>query len=115
MLKTENDGIKTENLQMNISELQQYVKLFCEEKGFGVNTLQTRTMYLMSEVGELTKEVLSISFHPTEEKIKEVKENIGLEMYDVIFNVLDLANQLDIDLEEACRKKIELNSHRTWG
>ncbi|MFD3260190.1 MazG nucleotide pyrophosphohydrolase domain-containing protein [Paenibacillus lentus] len=99
---------------MNIESMQKYAKQFSEEKGFGVNTIQTRTLYLMTEVGELAKEILSISFHPTEEKVRMAKENIGLEMYDVIFNILDLANQLEIELEEAFQKKMELNKHRTW-
>lgn len=68
----------------------------------------------MTEVGELSKEILKISFQPKEEEIKMAKENIGLEMYDVIFNILDLANQLNIDLDEACRKKMELNKRRSW-
>lgn len=94
--------------------MQKYVKQFSEEKGFDVNTIQTRTLYLMTEVGELAKEILSISFNPTEEKVLQVKENIGLEMYDVIYNVLDLANQMEIELEEACRKKMEINKRRIW-
>lgn len=99
---------------MDISSMQKYVKQFSEEKGFDVNTIQTRTLYLMTEVGELAKEILSISFNPTEEKVQQVKDNIGLEMYDVIYNVLDLANQMEIELEEACRKKMEINKHRIW-
>ncbi|AVK83774.1 pyrophosphatase [Lysinibacillus sp. B2A1] len=99
---------------MDISNMQKYVRQFSEEKGFTVNTIQTRMLYLVTEIGELAQEILSISFHPTEEKIKLTKENIGLEMYDVIFNVVDLANQLDIDLEDAFQKKMEINKYRTW-
>ncbi|QDQ02257.1 pyrophosphatase [Lysinibacillus fusiformis] len=99
---------------MDISSMQKYVKQFSEEKGFHVNTTHTRTLYLVTEVGELAKEILSISFNPSEEKVSLVKENIGLEMYDVIYNVLDLANRLEIDVENACRKKMEINKHRIW-
>ncbi|MET4559998.1 NTP pyrophosphatase (non-canonical NTP hydrolase) [Lysinibacillus parviboronicapiens] len=77
--------------------MQKYVKQFSEEKGFHVNTIHTRTLYLVTEVGELAKEILSISFHPTEGKVGLAKENIGLELCDVIYNVLDFANRLDID------------------
>ncbi|MGN4125643.1 MazG nucleotide pyrophosphohydrolase domain-containing protein [Lysinibacillus sphaericus] len=99
---------------MDISSMQKYVKQFSEEKGFHVNTIHTRTLYLVTEVGELSKEILSISFNPTEEKVRLAKENIGLEMYDVLFNVLDLANRLEIELEDACRKKMEMNKDRIW-
>lgn len=35
-------------------------------------------------------------------------------MYDVIWNVFDLANQLDIDLETSFQEKIKINQLREW-
>lgn len=95
---------------MNTSEFQQYVKSFSESKGFDTSTIEQRMLYLMTEVGELSKEVLSISFNPDAER----KENLGFEMYDVVWNIFDLANKLDIDLEQAFRRKLEINEDRTW-
>lgn len=95
---------------MNTSEFQQYVREFSAVKGFDTSTIEQRMMYLMTEVGELSKEVLSVSFHPDAAK----KENLGYEMYDVVWNIFDLANKLDIDLEQAFRRKREINDQRTW-
>ncbi|MNC73916.1 MazG nucleotide pyrophosphohydrolase domain protein [compost metagenome] len=67
-------------------------------------------LYLMTEVGELSQEVLSVSFHPDAEK----KENLGYEMYDVVWNIFDLANKLDINLEDAFNRKKEINDNRNW-
>lgn len=65
----------------------------------------------MTEVGEVAKEVLSLSW---EEDKEVVKERLGLELYDVVWNVCELANKLDIDLEKAFVQKSEINRSRTW-
>lgn len=96
---------------MNAGEFQRYVRTFSEVKGFDTSTIEQRMLYLMTEVGELSKEVLSVSFHPDE----ELKANLGYEMYDVVWNIFDLANKLDIDLERAFREKREINDRRSWG
>lgn len=43
------------------------------------------------------------------------RENLALEMYDVIWNLFDLANMVGIDLETAFAKKIETNRSRKWS
>jgi NTP pyrophosphatase (non-canonical NTP hydrolase) len=35
-----------------------------------------------------------------------------MEMYDVVWNLCDLANMFDIDLEESFARKVELNNSR---
>lgn len=100
---------------MKLAQLQQDVKLFSEERGFDKSTIEQRTLFLVTEVGEVIRELLHISYHPESEKIEEVKHKIGLEMYDVIWNLCDLANKLGIDLEEASARKIEFNQTRTWN
>lgn len=95
---------------MKTSEFQQYVSEFSKLKGFDKSTIEQRMLYLMSEVGELSKEVLTVSFHPD----AETKENLGLEMFDVVWNIFDLANKLNIDLEQAFKQKMEINDKRTW-
>ncbi|MNB87040.1 MazG nucleotide pyrophosphohydrolase domain protein [compost metagenome] len=95
---------------MNTAEFQQYVSEYSKVKGFEKSTIEQRTLYLMTEVGELAKEVLSVSFHPTD----EIKENLGYEMYDVVWNIFDLANKLGIDLDQAFKKKMMINETRTW-
>lgn len=64
-------------------------------------------MYLMAELGELTEAVLR-------RNDDNIKREIDLEMFDVIWNVCDLANKLEIDLEEAFQEKMEINRDRVW-
>jgi len=100
---------------MKLSEMQHDVKIFSEEKGFSKSSIEQRTLFLVTEIGEVVRELLHVSYHPDAENIHEVKQRIGLEMYDVIWNLCDLANKLDIDLEEASQRKIDINKTRTWG
>ncbi|CAI8713978.1 hypothetical protein KOY_02994 [Bacillus cereus VDM021] len=65
-------------------------------------------MYLMTELGELTEAVLK------QNDDDNIKREIGLEMFDVIWNVCDLANKLEIDLEKAFQEKMEINRDRKW-
>ncbi|MCM3040230.1 pyrophosphatase [Paenibacillus motobuensis] len=95
---------------MNTEQFQQYVREYSKEKGFETSSIEQRMLYLMTEVGELSKEVLEVSFDPEAEK----KENLGFEMYDVVWNIFDLANKLGIDLDQAFKKKMEINEKRTW-
>ncbi len=96
---------------INIAELQKEVGQFSKEKGFDKNSVEARALFLMTEVGEVAKEVLSLSW---EEDKEVVKERLGLELYDVVWNVCELANKLDIDLEKAFVQKSEINRSRTW-
>ncbi|TXK84269.1 pyrophosphatase [Paenibacillus sp. N3.4] len=101
---------KGEEQQNEYIGVSKYVSEYSKIKGFDSSTIEQRMMYLMTEVGELAKEVLSVSFHPDEES----KENLGYEMYDVVWNIFDLANKLNIDLEHAFRSKMEINEKRSW-
>jgi NTP pyrophosphatase (non-canonical NTP hydrolase) len=49
---------------MNIKELQKYVREYSKEKGFESSSIEQRALYLVTEVGEMTKELLHISFNP---------------------------------------------------
>ena len=84
---------------MNIVEFQRYVSNFSKEKGFQDTTIEERAMYAMAELGELAEVILK------RDKIQDSKREIGLEMFDVIWNVCDLANKLEIDLEKAFKEK----------
>ncbi|SDX66743.1 MazG nucleotide pyrophosphohydrolase domain-containing protein [Paenibacillus sp. CF384] len=96
---------------MNTAEFQQYVKEWSALQGFDQSSMEQRMLFLMTEVGELAKEVLSVSYHPDAER----KANLGHEMYDVVWNIFDLANMLGIDLEQAFKEKMQINNTRTWA
>ncbi|MFD3449018.1 hypothetical protein ACFDTO_31095 [Microbacteriaceae bacterium 4G12] len=99
---------------MRISALQREVREFSKLKGFENATIAERTLFLVTEIGEVVQEVLKISSKLDSDNINERKEQLGFEIYDVVWNLFDLANKLDIDLENAFRKKSEINKYRYW-
>ncbi|MDR6553160.1 MazG-like family protein [Paenibacillus qinlingensis] len=99
---------------MHISDMQKHIQQFSIEKGFDSSTVEQRALYLVTEVGEMVKELLHLSYHPDHENKEDIKKNLGLEMYDVVWNICDLANKLEINLEKAFAMKMEINKDRTW-
>ena len=59
-------------------------------------TRQQRFQYLISEIGELSTELVKLEWEGQD--IAQLKQNIGHEMYDVVWNICDLANLLELDL-----------------
>ncbi|MCM3201807.1 MazG-like family protein [Bacillus cereus] len=99
---------------MKISELQRNVREFSKNKGFEHATIEERTLFLVTEIGEVAQEVLKISSKHDADNINEIKEHLSFEIYDAVWNLFDLANKLDIDLEDSFRKKSEINKDRRW-
>ncbi len=70
-----------------------------KKKRFQDTTIEERTIYTMAELGELAEVILK------RDTIQDAKREIGLEMFDVIWNVCDLANKLNVDLRRRLKKK----------
>ena len=105
---------------LTIAELQRQVRHLKEAKGFDI-TLEQRLAYLTSEVGEVAREVLKLSRDGNEDvgemdvtEIEAVTENLAMEIYDVLWTLLDLADMADVDLGAAFAKKAALNKDREW-
>ncbi len=77
--------------------------------------------FLMGEeVGELFKAVRRIEkmFERSDAPAIDMearKTDVGDEIVDVLNYLIAIANRLDIDLEEAFRRKNAQNQRRTWG
>lgn len=75
--------------------------------------------FLMGEeVGELFKAVRKhqrFFIEEAPEAEAKSKVHIGEELVDVMNYLLAIANRLDIDLEEAFRRKNEINQDRSWN
>lgn len=99
---------------MNIKDIQEEVKQLREVQGWQDTSLEHRIVVLVSEVGELAKDVLRLAGMRGDENIDPVKENIGSEISDIVWNLSDVANLIGVDLEEAFQKKSELNRSKNW-
>lgn len=99
---------------MTIEELQRHARELTEAQGWQDTTPGTRALWLVTEVGELLREVLQFPLADDEEARTAARQRVGAEMYDVVWNVCDLANRLGVDLETSFTKKEAVNKEREW-
>lgn len=72
-----------------------------------------RTMKVMEELGELSDEILTSMNLSRDSKIADFsRENVEDEFADVLACVVSLAIELNIDVEEVIRRKIEFTKER---
>ncbi len=81
---------------MNLLEIQDKINRFTKNKDIN-SSVNIRIIDLVSEVGELSKEVLKGTDYGSKEfsKTKEWESEIG----DVFFSLICIANETDINLE----------------
>lgn len=99
---------------MQIQDIQENARSLCEQQGWTDHNPGQRFRYLISEVGELSQELTRLEWNPTATDVDEIKRNIGHEIYDIVWNLCELANQLEIDLESAFAEKQAINARRHW-
>lgn len=93
---------------ITIKYLQQYIK----NNDFHPELKHGYFMKLVEEMGELSEVIRKEKRYCGNDK-KEIKGTIEEELYDVLYYVLALANVYDVDLEESCRMKEQINNMRT--
>ncbi len=100
---------------MELKEVQEQVDNWIKTYGVRYFSEVTNTLLLVEETGELAR---LISRKYGEQSFKkdiskeEIKSKIEDEISDVFFVLTCLANQMDIDLENAFRKNIDKKSKR---
>lgn len=88
---------------MRISEAQQAVDRYISQFEEGYWPPLTNLARLMEEVGELARELNHRYGHKTK-KPGEPEQDLALELADILFVLVAISNEQDIDLEEAFRK-----------
>jgi NTP pyrophosphatase (non-canonical NTP hydrolase) len=81
-----------------MKEIQQKIKEFCKKHNLE-SPPEHRVLDMMSELGEVAKEVLKMSDYGR--KSMEFREEIKSELGDVLYSLITIANSFDVDLEEA--------------
>jgi len=84
-----------------MKKIQSKIEIFCNENNLNSNA-EIRLLDLVSEVGEVSKEILKASDYGKRDY--KVNESLVLEFGDLFFSLVTLANSLQIDLEEALGK-----------
>ena len=95
---------------MTIKQLQKQVDDWIEKYGVRYFNELTNMAILTEEVGELAR---IISRKYGEQSFKEgEKSNLAEEMSDILFVLICLANQTNVDLESAFKNKLMLRTRR---
>jgi NTP pyrophosphatase (non-canonical NTP hydrolase) len=97
-----------------IDTLQRHARELTLAQRWDERDLDERTMFLMTELGEVVREVLHLRNAKTEVQAAQARERLGLEIYDVVWNLCDLANGARIDLGASFAQKIAINQGRRW-
>lgn len=94
---------------MTLDELQVKVEKFVSEKNIGTN-IESRMIDLLSEAGELSKELLKSTDYGKKpfDKTKLFENELG----DVLFSLVCLANQSEISLEQVINDAFEKYEQR---
>ena len=95
---------------MTINEAQQAVDRWIKEYGVRYFSELTNMAVLTEEVGELAR-VMARKYGDQSFKAGE-KDNVGVELADVLWVLLCLANQTGTDLTEELKKSIEKKTRR---
>jgi NTP pyrophosphatase (non-canonical NTP hydrolase) len=97
-----------------LADFQEYLKLLCTERGWDKNNPLEIFLLFSEEVGELAKAIRNqLKLYSEEGKTSKINE-LENEFADVLSYLLDLANQFNINLEQAFRNKEEQNAKRIW-
>ena len=95
---------------MTISEAQKLVDHWITTTGVRYFNELTNTAILMEEVGELAR-IMARTYGEQSFKDSDT-HNLPDEMADVLFVLICLANQCNIDLESALKKNLQKKSDR---
>lgn len=100
---------------MGLKQLQSEVDGWIKQHGVRYFHETTNALILMEEVGELSRYISrkygEQSFKRPEDELHAMV-HISDELADILFVTVCLANQMDVDLEEAMRKNLQKKTER---
>lgn len=91
---------------MDIREIQRQVDLYISQFKEGYFPPLVNLARLTEEVGELAREI-NHRYGPKTKKADELEGDVALELADILFVLVVLANQMEIDLQEAVERTME--------
>src|ERR687893_848532 len=101
---------------LTLSELQQRVDAWISQYEEGYFHPLTNLARLAEQVGELAREV-SHRFGQKTKKPEEPEGDLGMEMADILFVLICMANREGIDLDDAFERmmrKVEARDEKRW-
>ncbi len=99
----------------NILFLKKTVRSFCEEREWDkFHNPKDLSIGIITEASELLEHFRFKTYEECESIMKDAKERdeVALEMADILFFLLRMAQKYDIDITDYLLKKIEINGER---
>jgi NTP pyrophosphatase (non-canonical NTP hydrolase) len=96
---------------MKLTDAQKIVDDWIKKYGVRYFNELTNTAILMEEVGEVAR-IMARRYGEQSEKESDKTKNLADELADVLFVLICIANQTNINLEEALKKNIEKKTNR---
>ena len=96
---------------MNIKKAQKTVDQWIKNHGVRYFNELTNMAQLTEEVGEVAR-IIARRYGEQSEKESDKNKDLGEELADVLFVILCLANQTEVDLQTAFDKKLDLKTKR---
>ena len=97
-----------------LADLQQYMAIMMQERGFTNQSVMQTCMLLTEEIGELIKCVRKSHTGLRVDASKRYELDPAGEIADILVVLTCIANQLGINMEQALRNKEEKNKQRDW-
>jgi len=96
---------------MTIKDSQKIVDDWIKQYGVKYFSELTNMAMLTEEVGEVAR-IIARRYGEQSEKESDKNKDLGDELADVLFVLICLANQTDIDLEAALKKNLDKKTNR---
>ena len=96
---------------MELLTAQEKVDNWIKEHGVRYFNELTNMAQLTEEVGEVAR-IIARRYGEQSEKESDKDKDLGEELADVLFVVLCLANQTNVDLQEVFSKKLDIKAKR---
>lgn len=98
---------------MTLKDLQKIVIKFRDDREWEkYHNPKDVFLKLVTEVGELAEHLVWKDSQELAEYLKKNRQEVGYELADVLYNVVLLANQLDVDLDKAFKEKMVINEKK---
>lgn len=96
---------------MELKQAQEKVDQWIQQHGVRYFNELTNMAQLTEEVGEVAR-IIARRYGEQSEKASEKSKDLGEELADVLFVLLCLANQTEVDLQAAFDRKLALKTRR---
>jgi NTP pyrophosphatase (non-canonical NTP hydrolase) len=100
------DPAEARPADLSLREVQQLIDRWMHERGWGYWEPLSQLARMTEELGELAR-IVNHLYGEKPKKSEEAEQELGLEMADLLYTMICLANSQGIDLQDALQRTLE--------